>query len=135
MATITTKQVTTFARRAAALTKANKNQTKLREEILNALLAGATLPTDGPYVIELAQNGGKDLDWQTEYKKLYARYVRLQNEYTPSQAKALAEAHALSVKEDAPDKPTLVINGIGYVGGVKFNSRVNAKPPAVREVA
>ena len=133
MAIITTKQVTTFGRRAAALTKANKAQSKLREEILDALLAGATLPTDGPYVIELAQNGGKVLDWQLEFKKLYARYLKLQNEYTSTQANALAEAKVVAMKASAPDKEPLVIGGVSYIGGVKFNPRINPKPAAAAQ--
>lgn len=126
MATITAKQVTQFAIRARKITLLTGSQKEAREEILQALLKGASIPLDGPYVIDLSQNGGKDFDWADEYAKLRISQLKAE-EYSQKEAEALVAMEMKEMKEKAPDKEALVIDGESYVGGVKLTPKVNAK--------
>lgn len=127
METITAQDVKRFAVRARKINLLTDAQKKLREELVGALLKGATLPTDGPYVIDLSQNGGKQLDWQEEYEKILI--IRYRNKgHSRLAAKALAEKKMKRMKDESPDKEGPTIHGKVYAGGVKLLPRINEKP-------
>src|ERR1700755_1668467 len=119
MATIATKLVTDYAIRARRLTLLGNAQKEAREEILDALLKGAEIPTDGPYVLDLSQNGGKDFSWEDEYAKLRISQLKA-DDYTQREAEALVPQEMKEKKESAPDKEAVTIGGVPYVGGVKI---------------
>ena len=126
MATITTQMVTKFALRARKLNVLNGEQKESREAILEALKKGAVIPTDGPYVIDLSECGGKDFNWEDEYRKLRIKQYREQG-YKKNEAEALTVAEMKSKKEDAPDKESEVIGEHSYIGGVRLLPKVNSK--------
>jgi len=126
MATITKEQVTKFAIRSRKITLLTGEQKELREEILDALLKGASIPLDGPYVIDLSQNGGKDFSWETEYQQMRIAALKAED-YTQKEAEALVAQEMAEKKAAAPDKEPLVIGGVSYVGGVKLTAKVNAR--------
>jgi len=123
---ITQKDIDIFCRRAKALTESKKKQEALRGEIINFMVAGGILPSDGPWVVELAQNGGTKLSWEEEFAKLHVKYLKLTDDYTKSEAEALTRARMEDIKKNAPEKDPLVIQGISYTGGVKLTPKINA---------
>ena len=126
-AEITVGQVTTYCRRARRINVLTQRNKELKEnEIMPALLSGASLPTNGPYEIELAQNGGTKLDWQEEYEDLMTKYLVLKNGYKGKAARALARDKMKAMKDNAEPKDSVTVNGKDYVGGVKFNVRVSS---------
>src|SRR5258708_36362508 len=126
MATITKEQVTKFAIRARKITLLTGEQKDLRQEILDALLKGASIPLDGPYVIDLSQNGGKDFSWETEYQQMRIAALKAED-YSQKEAEALVAQEMAEKKAAAPDKEAVVIGGVPYVGGVKMTPKVNAR--------
>jgi hypothetical protein len=123
---ISQHDVDVFCRRAAALNKSEKAQKKLRTELLDWMLANNPLPELGPWLIELSQNGGKEaIAWKEEYTKLYAKWLRSQQEYTKPESLALAQAHVVEMEKEQPDKEKVTVLGKSYIGGVKFNTKVN----------
>lgn len=134
---ITQEHIDQFCRRATALSNSQAVQKELREDILQWVLKGKALPAEGPWEIKFSQNGGKEFDWEEEYIRLYAKYLRLQNEYTVNESMALARAFTAEKKEKFPLKETVNILGTDYVGGVKFNVKPNPnykrKPMPVRK--
>lgn len=126
MATITKEQVTKFAVRARKINLLNDTQKEERTKILDALKAGASIPLDGPYVIDLSQNGGKEFSWEEEYAKLRISQLKA-DDYTQKEAEALVAQEMKEMYEKAPEKDKVVIGGQGYVGGVKLTPKVNAR--------
>jgi len=123
---ITQRHVDVYCRRARALNVSKKTQEKLREDLLAWMVAGNSLPNEGPWTIELSQNGGKEpIAWKDEYLSLYARFLRIQNEYTKPESLALAQAHVTEMEKEQPDKEKVIVLGEEYVGGVKFNTKAN----------
>jgi hypothetical protein len=126
MATITSEQVSKFAVRSRRIKLLTDAQKVAREEILTALKKGASIPLDGPYVIDLSQNGGKDFSWEDEYRALRISQLKA-DDYTQKEAEALVAQEMKEKKEAAPDKEAEVIDGESYIGGVKLTPKVNAR--------
>jgi uncharacterized protein YoaH (UPF0181 family) len=126
MAQIKTAWVTKWAITARKIKILADEHKQLREAILHGLLNGASIPLDGPYVVDLSQNGGKDFDWEDEYAKLRIKQFMAEG-YTKVEATALVAQEMKEMKEKAPDKESVVIGGQSYVGGVKLTPKVNAK--------
>ena len=127
-------KVTKFCKRAAALTRANKRQKELREEILDELTSGRALPAGGPFLIELAPNGGKEsIDWESLYTSLYTKACV--KKYGPVEGELRALAHIEEIKKKAPAKAEVEIHGVKYVGGVKLLPKVNPDYRVVRSEA
>jgi hypothetical protein len=125
MVTITAEQVSKFAVRSRRIKLLTDAQKAAREEILIALKKGASIPLDGPYVIDLSQNGGKDFSWEDEYRALRISQLKA-DDYTQKEAEALVAQEMKEKKDAAPDKDSEVVNGESYVGGVKLTPKVNA---------
>lgn len=125
-AVITKEQVTKFAVRARRLNILTKAQKEEREEILEALLKGASIPLDGPYVLDLSQCGGKEFSWEQEYAKLRIKQLKAE-EYTQEEAEALVAMEMKKLEDAAPAKAAVKIDGVDYVGGVKLTPKVNAQ--------
>jgi uncharacterized protein YoaH (UPF0181 family) len=126
MARILTVQVTKFAVRARKIKLLTDKQKEEREEILNALRDGASIPLDGPYTIDLSQNGGKEFSWEEEYAKLRVKQL-MAEDYTKNEATALVAQEMKEKKDAAPDKEAEEIGGEKYVGGVKLTPKINAR--------
>lgn len=126
METITAQEVTKFAVRARRINILTKAQKELHEKIYGKLLAGASLPTDGPHVIDLSQNGGKEFSWEEQYEKILIMRYRNKGQ-TKTAAVAMAKEKMKKMKEAAPDKDGPTIDGKTYVGGVKFLPKINDK--------
>ncbi len=117
-------KVTKFCKRAAALTRANKKQKELREDLLKELTSGRLLPDEGPYLLELAPNGGKEsIDWEKLYTDMYT--AACVKKYGTAEGLVRAEEKILSIKESAKPKDAVEIGGVKYVGGVKLLPKVN----------
>jgi hypothetical protein len=122
---ITEQMVTRFAIRARKIKLLEDAQKELRGKLVDGLKAGVAIPLTGPYTIGLSQNGGKDFSWEDQYLKLKIKSLRAEG-YKLSEAQAIAEKDMKDLYEDAPDKPSITINGEKYVGGVRLTPKVNA---------
>lgn len=134
MATITTEQVQSFALRSRKINDLQDKQKEDRTEILEALLKGAEIPEDGPFTIELQQNGGKDFSWEEEYKKLRINQLKAE-EYSTKEATALVAQEMKELYDAAPAKEAVTIGDKKYVGGVKLCPKINAKYGRKKKVA
>lgn len=117
-------KVTRFCRRAAALSKAKKKQEALRADILKDLENGFHLPDKGPFLIELSPNGGKvPVDWEKLYKDIYTAACIKKFGAVDGLLKAGKKFD--EIENSAPAKDPVTILGENYIGGVKFNTRIN----------
>lgn len=114
-----------YCRRQAAINKSKGIQDELKDDILEFFKKGNLLPGNGPSVLEACQNGGKEFDLEKEFLKLYAKYLQLQDEYTKQEAMALAQAYLKDLKDSAPEKKAVEVNGVRYIGGIKFAMKPN----------
>lgn len=120
---IEVRKITKYAKRGAAIIRAKKRQEELRKEILEEMLQGLELPTHGPYVLALSQCGGKDFSWEDEYRFLLVKVFAKKRGLKVAQA--MAEKKMKEMKEAAPNKESVELYGVEYVGGVKLEGKVN----------
>jgi hypothetical protein len=132
---ITNRMILKYATRAAAINRLEKRQKELKENILGSLKAGDSLPEDGPFVLVLSHNGGKQLDWKDEYFDLLVKMYRKDNKLKVAEAMARNEMDEMYENAPAKDGPTIA--GVKYPGGVKFLTDANPLyvEPAVRKTA
>lgn len=124
--TIDQKKVTLFCKRARALTKVGKKQTKERDEIVAALIAGQELPTGGPWVIDLSPNGGKEkFNWRDAYEDVLTKVLTKKHKVSEKVGRAMAQSQMDEIEAKQPDKTPVEIAGVKYVGGVKLTPKVN----------
>lgn len=113
-----------FCRLASKITKLTKEKKDLREKILDKLMKGFSLPTNGPEIIELAQNGGMtEIDWESRYVKLYTAACVKKHGVLEGLEKA--KEHLDKIRKESVPKTAVTIGGVEYVGGVKLNTRDN----------
>lgn len=120
------RKITKYCKRQRALNKVKKIQDAEHKEILEALKEEWELPVGGPYVIELAPNGGKEpYNWKKAYEDVLTSAKVKKLGVPRDAARILAQAEMEKREKAQPEKPALTIGGVQYVGGVKFNVRVN----------
>lgn len=117
MKAITQKTLNFYAQLTASIKRATELREKKRDEIIKALQAGAVPSSNGPWLLQLIPNGGKEIDWKFEFELyLCAEFSR-----TMSVKAAVIEAKKVIAAKykSAPDKEGIIIQGKNYVGGVK----------------
>lgn len=130
---VTQREITIYAKRQAAINKSQARNKLLAEEFRKQLESGQALPDDGPHVIELAPNGGKELDWKSEFRALLIeKYAK---RHAMRMAVLMAERDITEKETLAPPKQEVEILGKKYVGGYKLMVRANPTYRTVRKIA
>lgn len=124
--TIDQAKITSYCKRARALTKVGEIQKQKRKEIVDALLSGEELPTGGPYVLALSPNGGKEsVDFEALYAGIQTKIKIKKHGVSEKVAIEMVNAEIEVLKKSMPDKPKVTVGGKDYVGGIKLQPRVN----------
>lgn len=145
---IAQRMVTRYAKLAAAINRATKRQKEMREEILADVkpvavphmeevkgekvlkftieIKGNPLPTDGPYVLNISAQGGREpVDW----RQLLEDYMTkaLTKKYGPTVARVVAKDKLEAMALASPAK-----TGVKIEGGINPSYRVSSAPSAVK---
>jgi hypothetical protein len=120
---VTQREVTVYAKRQAAINRSAARNKILSTKFRENLDAGIPLPNDGPHEIVLASIGGRELSWEDEYRSLLVE--GLVKKHGLRTAMLLASKHMEAIKENAPDKQTVEVLGVEYIGGYKLTVRAN----------
>lgn len=120
---VTQRDITVYAKRQAAINKSKKKQEDLSKAFRAQLDSGQALPDDGPYVLELSSQGGKQLDWKEELRIFLIE--KNAKRHGVRMATMIAEQELARLEAAAPPNEPVEVLGKSYVGGYKLQVRAN----------